>query len=452
MHKRIAKATPLSSDRSEPIITPQHLMMAKSESKNNPDDFTMPDMTKVLARLRRYNILPAAYMCILFVASAIIIALDNSDSTPYDGHDLYSGSFSSFGVHAQQQQQQQAIGFAGVNKRKSLHSAESVMGMASPQIQMDGIADERMPSFEASMENPFAGSGNDGNDKLIMGEMVLDALESQKGSNPPISKNRMLIYQGNIGAKIEYFALDSTADKIASFVEDGSTFGDGGYVASRSSSENNYYHPSSSYKSKTKIQHIVDLNLRIPSDHFHSSIELIKRLIDAIPPDKNNSRNSKGGKITSLYTNGRDVTDEYVDTTARADTLDSSRKALQVLLSKSNQVDEVIKVHSELNKLTQQSESMRRRALDLKKRSELSDLNVRLEEWMINDGSTDDDDGSPDDKYWSPMKSIYLAWRHVFKAGMFAFDTLMYSLVWAVPCVVIYFAFNVVIRKLRSLR
>jgi len=93
-----------------------------------------------------------------------------------------------------------------------------------------------------------------------------------------------------------------------------------------------------------------------------------------------------------------------------------------------------MRVQDELNRLTQQSESLRRRALELKHRSELSVLNVRLEEWKEGGAAYDDDDDDGGEG-WSPARSAYLAWSHVSLLVMYAFDTLAYSLVWAVPCV-----------------
>ena len=147
----------------------------------------------------------------------------------------------------------------------------------------------------------------------------------------------------------------------------------------------------------------VSLTLRINSYHFPGAVQAIKDLI--------NSAGSEGnikGKVTSLSTNGRDVTDEYVDTTARVeDTLDASRQALQTLLTKAQTVDDVLKVQWELNRLTQDCESLRRRALELKKNSQLSTLTVILEEFV--EQTTDDDGDAASTMVWTPTDSASLA-------------------------------------------
>ena len=73
---------------------------------------------------------------------------------------------------------------------------------------------------------------------------------------------------------------------------------------------------------------------------------------DTTSPDINGNPDHKG-RIISLSTKGRDITDQFVDTTARADTLDASRKANQVLLSRANAIDDGMTIQLELNQLTQ---------------------------------------------------------------------------------------------------
>lgn len=77
--------------------------------------------------------------------------------------------------------------------------------------------------------------------------------------------------------------------------------------------------------------------------------------------------------------------------------------------------------------------------MELKNQTELRTINVRLEEWREEEEPADDEDISHDGKgsSWSPIQSTYLAWTHV-SFMMFAFVTLAYSLVWAIPCIGIY--------------
>jgi hypothetical protein len=71
--------------------------------------------------------------------------------------------------------------------------------------------------------------------------------------------------------------------------------------------------------------------------------------------------------VSSVNINSQDVTDSYIDASARADTLDASRKALKILLGKATNVQDIMEVQRELNALTQQYESHRKRAVHLKK-------------------------------------------------------------------------------------
>ena len=108
-------------------------------------------------------------------------------------------------------------------------------------------------------------------------------------------------------------------------------------------------------------------------------IQRIKQIIEETSPGANESPHYKG-RIISLSTEKHDVTEEFVDTTAQAVTLDTNRKVIRVLLSQANEVDDVMKIYAELNQIRQVSESLRRRELELKNKFELITLIVKLEE------------------------------------------------------------------------
>lgn len=277
-------------------------------------------------------------------------------------------------------------------------------------------------SFE-SMEEGSMG------DKDTMGKIVLAQLQEEKQTNTPTTDHRMLVYNGYVAGKVPPSKFESTIEEIVAWVEQEAE----GYVASRTVDESPSYEYS--YQQGVRVQKsysVANLGLRVASSHYTTAVESIKQIIENKIPGE--TEHSRVGKVTSVSSNARDVTDEFVDNVARADTLDASRKALQLLLAKADDVEAVVKVHTELNRLTQQSESLRRRALDLKQKSELSEINVNIEEWRSSD--IDDDRSGKQDL--SPFRSVRLAWKHLSWSFMFAFDTLTYALVWMLPCFVFY--------------
>lgn len=84
--------------------------------------------------------------------------------------------------------------------------------------------------------------------------------------------------------------------------------------------------------------------------------------------------------VRSLSTSSHDVTDSFIDASSRAETLVVCRKAIQVLLQKAQNVQEVMEGQRELNILTQEYESHKSRAESLRKQSSLSILTINLME------------------------------------------------------------------------
>ena len=64
--------------------------------------------------------------------------------------------------------------------------------------------------------------------------------------------------------------------------------------------------------------------------------------------------------VRSLSTSSHDVTDSFIDASSRAETLVVCRKAIQVLLQKAQNVQEVMEGQRELNILTQEYEVISR--------------------------------------------------------------------------------------------
>ena len=73
--------------------------------------------------------------------------------------------------------------------------------------------------------------------------------------------------------------------------------------------------------------------------------------------------------VLSVSSQSRDVTDEYIDANARADTLSASRDALKTILTRANSVKDVLAVKNELSTMTEQIESHRRKAVYLQKQA-----------------------------------------------------------------------------------
>lgn len=391
------------------------------------------------APYRVRDVLVAVPFLLLLMMSAMTVA-DDLGGVGGEPRSASYGSFSSVTPPAMMQLRS-AQGDRKMNKvatarrnAASFHDESEAEGASSPFAERSSVNDA---------------SSSDGSATWTMGDLVLDALRSQQSQSTSAATDRMLIKEGELTGRVPGSALESATRRIASL--DDPSFGEGGYVASRSTSESEYHvYPrrsggTRSYKRMT--QRVVDLSLRIPTSHFDLAIDRIKQIVETAVPDADESSDHKG-RVVSSSTRGRDVTDEYVDSTARADTLDASRNAVRALLSRADEVDDVMKIQAELNELTQRSESLRRRAIELKNLATLSTIAVRLEEWREDDDAGDDGDDDEKHGKWSPFRAVMLAWTHISFATMFAFDTLAYSVVWAVPLIALYYAGICVATKL----
>eukprot|EP00978_Attheya_sp_CCMP212_P048091 scaffold472600_cov102-Attheya_sp.AAC.1 len=145
----------------------------------------------------------------------------------------------------------------------------------------------------------------------------------------------MLVYNGDISLLAEPDELDHLTNKIVMLVKKN------GFVENQSTSMQTYSSSPRLPNDERKKTRVVDLHLRIPSDSFETTVSDIKRMFQK---DENDNK-----RIVRASTNSRDVTEQYIDATARADTLEASLKALQALMARSTTVKDVMEVQRELN-------------------------------------------------------------------------------------------------------
>lgn len=180
--------------------------------------------------------------------------------------------------------------------------------------------------------------------KMMMREEVLDALDE---SMKDISENadavkQMLVHHGQLSLQVWKGELQGLSEMVETLV----TKENHGYVESRSSSSLGY--------SESNKRLVMNVKIRIKSQFFHETVSSIQKLVGQ-------------ERVASLDISSEDVTDSYIDASARADTLDASRKALQTLLKSATNISEILEVQRELNKMNQQYESSQKRAMHLKK-------------------------------------------------------------------------------------
>ncbi|MHB1418440.1 MAG: DUF4349 domain-containing protein [Bacillota bacterium] len=104
------------------------------------------------------------------------------------------------------------------------------------------------------------------------------------------------------------------------------------------------------------------LTLRVPSDKF---TPLMTEL-------------AKMGEVESQRTYSQDVTEQYIDLEARVNNLKEQEQRLREILDKANNVDEILKVERELERVRGESESLTGKLNYLRNRVDYSTINIQL--------------------------------------------------------------------------
>jgi hypothetical protein len=105
------------------------------------------------------------------------------------------------------------------------------------------------------------------------------------------------------------------------------------------------------------------IRIRIPAAHFDTALAQVKGLAVS---------------VTSENTSGQDVTEEYVDLSARLANLEATAARLHTFLDAAENVEEALNVNRELSRLESEIEAMKGRLQYLEQSAAFSTLNIYL--------------------------------------------------------------------------
>ncbi len=106
------------------------------------------------------------------------------------------------------------------------------------------------------------------------------------------------------------------------------------------------------------------VTVRVPQKNFHTAIEQIEKL----------------GIVRSKNIQGQDVTEEYIDNTARLDNLKKQENRLSEILKMANTVKDVLEVEKELGRVRGEIERLTGRMNYLEQSIEMSTITVNANE------------------------------------------------------------------------
>lgn len=216
-------------------------------------------------------------------------------------------------------------------------------GETAQRSGIDGSIGKRNYFISANTEAPSvesveAGTAKDsavkvspsktGKEEFIFNEKVAGTYESDNIKNfntTTLDKNtaRKIVKNGNISLKVS--DIQGKIDEITAMTDQL-----GGYV--ESSYAEDIAAPETEKEKATKMGSIT---IKIPADKFDSAFQRITAM----------------GTIINQSTNNNDITKQYIDMESRLNNLKIQEKTYQDLLSKAKNVDEILRIETELNRI-----------------------------------------------------------------------------------------------------
>ena len=110
---------------------------------------------------------------------------------------------------------------------------------------------------------------------------------------------------------------------------------------------------------------VGSIAIRVPAEHFDDAMKVLRDLaVD----------------VTSEHTSSKDVTEEYVDLSAKLGNLEATEEQFLIIMEKAETVEEILDVQRELSKTRGEIEQTKARMQYLEQTSATSLINVRLEQ------------------------------------------------------------------------
>lgn len=197
--------------------------------------------------------------------------------------------------------------------------------------------------------------GNSGNLAISFNEAI-----NPLASRGLDTSTRKVIKSGNITLKSKNF--DTRVNEIKQLTET-----NGGFVENSSIDNVVVYtttNPVDGKPAGESTMKTANITIRIPADKFDIINEQIKGM----------------GQLVNESINGNDITSQYQDTYTRKENLKVQEKRLQELMAKANNVDEILRIENELNRVRTDIDMMEGSLKQWDNLVELSTLNISITE------------------------------------------------------------------------
>ncbi len=205
---------------------------------------------------------------------------------------------------------------------------------------------------------------------------------------------RMIVYTGDLAMVVA--DTDAVQRQIEVLVEEAE-----GYIASVES-----------YTVSEGVRR-TDLSLRVPAETFNSTMDALRKM---------------ALEVTRESVSTQDVTEEYVDLTARLRALEAKAARLEELMERAEDTEAVLAVYRELSATQVEIEQTKGRMQYLERQSAMATIHVEL---------TPDELARPlEVAGWRPQGTVKHAIEALIKTFQFLIDALIWLIIWVLPVVV----------------
>ena len=178
----------------------------------------------------------------------------------------------------------------------------------------------------------------------VVSEREALELDASAANQVPAGQERLIIRTADMS--IVAADTEEALARIANMADSS-----GGWVVS-----SNVYQSTDTYKSGY-------ISIRVPAEGFQSVLDAIAGL---------------AVEVTNLSTSGQDVTEEYVDLSARLGNLEATAARLRTFLDESRNVEEALAVNAELSRVEGEIEALKGRMQYLEQSSAFSSITVNV--------------------------------------------------------------------------
>lgn len=278
--------------------------------------------------------------------------------------------------------------------------------MARDQATMpDSIAYDEAGAYEMeAMEEEMAVANVD------MGAPAPSALTQTAGQVPA---DRLIIKDGDITLEVEETepSVDAATDILLSL---------GGYVISQ-----NVY--------TSGEQKFANIRFGVPSAEFESAMRQLGTL----------------GEVLNESASGQDVTDEFVDLSARLENLEATQDRLRTFLEEAQNTEETLMVYRELRQIEEEINVIKGRLEYLQDRASFSTINLEIQPVPLEPTAREPEP-------WRPALALENAWTALVSVTQQVVDGAIYFGIVCVPWLLIVgvVAFIVwrIVRRIRNRR